>query len=424
MKREELLEKNFTEEIEVEISVEEVEKKKIEVISDFTSHSKIPGFRRGNAPSELVKSYFNNEIKEKIINELIQIGTNRSIKKSEKKPLHPPLIKDIEFEEGKPLKFKIIFEYLPEYDVEDYIGVNLEIRKTKVEEENIETVLKELQDNAAEFIPVENRGIQDGDFAVFEVQKKIIETKRLLPKERLYGIMGKEVENIPGLYQNILNLKMNEEKTYTADYPDDFPKKNLAGKKIEHKIKVIQIKEKKLPEINDEFAKDLGNYQNLEDLKNKIRESLEKRIEINERKILKARALEKIREKNEIVCPKYLEELEIEYIMERIIQNTQVPLTPELEEKLREENKAQARENVKNYLILRKIAEKEKIYVNDNEIEEELKNIATQTHQSFEKVKNTYENSDLKEKLRRSLLMEKTLDFLINKAIIKYKEDS
>jgi len=249
-----------------------------------------------------------------------------------------------------------------------------------------------------------------------EVQRFIVQEKRALPVERYRWQIEKEIEEIPGLFENIIGMKTGEEKRFKILYPSEFIKKNLSGKEIETRIKVISIKMKEVPELTDEFVSQIGEYKSVDELKEKVRQKLIEEFERKERGIVEAEVLRILRERNPVEVPRTLEKLELQRLAESV-EIKEETSKEEMDRLIYALTKI-ANHNVMNYLILTKISEKEGIQVEKQEVESELRRSYDLSSLSLQEIEG------LRNEIEKNLILKKTLDFIISKAIIKYKEEN
>jgi trigger factor len=407
-------------EIELEIETEEVTKELEKIVAQFSIRTKIPGFRPGKAPKNLIKQKFYPEIKESLINSLVPKALNSEFKAQNLNPVGMPVVNDIYFKEGEPLRIKAQFEILPGFKLPEYKKIKVKEKQISVSEQEINQSLEELQSRAAEYIPVEGRGVADGDFVVVELKGRDTKTNKLHPTEKVVVLSG-HLENEEALNQNLIGLKPGEESNFILTYDKNHQNPKLAAKKIDYNLKVTSIKEKKLPKINNEFAKDHGEFESLKDLKKEIRNE----IKVSKDKAAKMEMAEEIVKKiydNLNIClPETLIEQEYMAILKRHIAALpqQKELIKEDFEKLKNEAKIKAEQNIKNHLILKKIAEEENIDVPEDEIDEELKAIAKANNVPLAQVVESVNKEGKREDLRNNLLLKKTVDFLVENAIIE-----
>ncbi|MFQ6069705.1 MAG: trigger factor [Candidatus Aminicenantales bacterium] len=405
-------------EIEVEIPREKVEEEFKKIVRQYAARAKIHGFRPGKAPPELVKQMFFPEIKKTFIDSVVPDVLKEELKMHNLIPVNLPAIQDLKFRENEPLKFQAAFEVWPEFKLPEYRRVEVKKREPVVTDEEIKNSLHKLQQNSAEYTPVKGRGVVEGDYVVAEVKGKDAKTKRYLPTEKVVILAG-HADNEKKLNESILGLKEGEECKFSVSYGKEDENKKLAGRIIEYTIKIESIKEKNIPPINDDFARGLGEYENLDDLKEKIKEEILASKEKTARNEIAEEIIDKISEKISLELPQSLVERENMSILRRHLE--QVPrqdLTQEIIEKLKKETRKQAEKNLRNHIILKKIAEAESIQVTEEDEDEEMKSIAEANRVSVAKVVDDINRQGRREELRESILMKKTVDFLVKQAII------
>jgi trigger factor len=404
-------------EIRIEIDSGEAIKELEKIVSQFISKAKIPGFRPGKVPATLVKQRFYPEIKSSLIDSLVPKALSSELKAQNLNPLGIPVVSDLQFEEGQPLRFKAEFEVMPEFNLPEYKKIKVKKKIISVSNQEIDKALEELQEKSAEYVPVESRGVMDGDYVVAEIKGIDLKTKKMLPIEKGVIIAG-EPHNEEILNKNLLGLRPAEERNFTADFDKNHNK--IAGRKVEYNLKVISIKEKKLPEINDEFAKDFGELKDLNDLKEKIKKEIMASKEEESKKDMAEEIIKKIAEKISIDLPDILVEQEYKIVLQRLSSSNS---QKNIKEGNLEQRKAEARriaeQSLKNHFILMKIAEREGLEVSDEEIHEELKEIAKRNNLALAKVIESVNKEGKREELRKSLQFKKTVDFLIGQAIIE-----
>ena len=406
-------------ELELEISKDEVEKEFQKILNQFSARAKIQGFRPGKAPKDMVKRMFFSDIRKSLLDSLIPKSLGAELKDLNLNPVSTPIIKDLKFEEGHPLHLTTYFEVLPDFKAPDYKKISVTKKETSVTEEDVNQSLQELQQRAAEYTPIEGRGVADGDYALAEIKGKDLKSKKLLPTEKVL-IMAGHPDNEKLLEENLKGLKVNEESQFVLSYDANHKNKNLAGKNIEYNLKLVSIKEKKLPLLNDDFAKGLGEYKNLTDLKEKIKkEILASKDESAQREIAE-QIIAQISDKIDIELPDTLvEEENISLLRQRLAQIPRQELNKEKIESLKAEGRKQAEKNLKTHLVLSKIAETEGFDVSEEEEDQELKDIAKANNVPLAKVIDNLNKEGRREDLRNSILLKKTVDFLVKQAIIR-----
>jgi trigger factor len=305
------------------------------------------------------------------------------------------------------------------------VGLEIEVPQVVVTEEEIETELKKLQENHAQLKPLEeSRPVREKDMVLVDFEG----TWAGQPIEG-WRVVNHLVEAGSGtlvgdLDKNLIGMHMGEEKDVNLTLPADYLKKDLAGKEISVHLKVKEIKEKILPEVDDEFAKDLGEYQTIKDLKEHLHNLITERKKEEIRQITKEKILDKLVAQHSFSVPKSMIERQVQSFLARAElqlarEGRRIESASPEGEKLRETFLPLAEREVRGSLILEKIAEKEKISVSESEVDAHLEKLAKRLNRRVEAVKNLYQQRNLMDELRQQVLEEKTLDFLIEKAKIK-----
>lgn len=405
-------------EIEVDIDSSEVMKEFEKVLDQYESKAKIPGFRPGKVPQALVKQRFYSEIRSSLIDSLVPRALSTELKAQKLNPIGIPVVRDVHFEEGRPLRFKAEFEVMPEFTLPEYKKIKVKKKTIPVTSQEIDQALEELRQRSAEYIPVESRGVVDGDYVVAEVKGIDLKTKRMLPLEKGIILAG-EAANEEILNKNLLGLRPGEARNFTVDFDKNHKNKKLAGKKVEYNLKVISIKEKKLPKADDEFAKDLGDFKDLEDLKEKIKKELMASKEKQAKKDMAEEIIKKIADAMNMDLPETLVDQEYRIVLQRLLSSYPQKDSKEGNlEDLKAKAKKIAEQSLKNHFILTKIAELEGLEVSDEQIQEKLKEIAKTNNLPLAKVIENTNKEGKREELRKSLQLEKAVDFLVEQAII------
>lgn len=405
-------------EIELVIPAARVQEELKRTIQSFANRAKVKGFRPGKAPINIVKQMYAQDIKDTLINALVPGAVNKELQALNVKPVGSPVVTDLSYQEGHPITFKAQFEVWPEFELPEYQKIEVKKKKISVTDEDVNKSLEDLQTRSAQYVLTDNRGVIEGDYVVTEIQSQDINTKKAFPKEKVVILAG-HPENEIKLNEQLLGMEVNEEKQFSVKYPEDHKNEKLAGKNMSYSMKVLSIKEKKLPEINDDFAKELGEFNNLKDLRAKLKSELHNSKENAAQRELSDEIVKKIAEKVTFELPESLVEQESLALVKRNLssqtQQLQQALTKEDVTKLKEQMRGQAEENLKNHLILTKIAENENLTVTDTDVNEEIKNIARVNNIPLAEVQQSVDTEDVRSKL----LLRKTVDFLVENVIME-----
>lgn len=405
-------------EIDVEITAVAADEEYQKVLDDYASRVKLHGFRPGKAPRDMVKKIYASEIKDAVVNALIPKALDIELKKKNIIPVTNPVITELDYEEGRPLHAKAQFEVWPEFDLPPYKKIKVKKAETDVTEEDVDQYLDELKNKAAQYIPADDRSVVNGDYVLVEIKGKDTQTKRFLPTEKAAVLVG-HPENEPSLNENLLGAKAKEERVFNVKYPKEHAKKRLAGRDIDYRVTVLSIKEKKIPELTDEFAKEISEFQTLQELRERIRKDMEESRENMGRRDIGNQVIEKISDQLDIDLPETVVRQEQLAILQNLL-GSQPKAKPTQEEISRLESEAEqkARRNLKNHLILKKIAEKEQITVLEEDTTEELQRIADANKLPLAGVRDALRNDGRMEEVEDRLLLKKVIDFLTENAII------
>jgi trigger factor len=412
--------------VSIEIPEDQVTKEVESFYKDLGKKAKIKGFRPGKVPRDILERYFKDYVKAEVIQKLIQDTYPQALSETALQPVSPPMIDPGEFEKGKPFQYSAVIEVKPDIKPEGYTGLRIEGKKEEVKDGEVEERLKTLQNLHANLKTIsEVRPIQRGDYVIVDYEASM-EGKPLEGGKAIdFTIEVGGGQFIPALEENLIGLKQEDEKEIEVSFPEDYGYKKWAGKTISFHVKIKEIKEKILPPLDDEFAKDLGDYASLEELKAKLRGEIEKEKELGLERELKDQVVNQLLEANPFEVPESL----VEEHAKAMVSDTRLRLAAQgvdfknlgvSEERLQEDYKSMAQKQVKAFLLLEKIAGQEGIAVTDDEADDRLREMSERMHQKFDVVKRYYEKNGLLPEVKDGILREKTLNFLLEKADIHY----
>jgi len=428
-------------EIAVEIPVEDVNRQTDSLIQKYQKVARIPGFRRGHVPASIIRQRFSEEIKTDMVEALIPRFFRQEAERLSLHPVSQPRVTDLHLHEGEPLRFKAAFEVLPEIKLEGYKELRADKPEIAVSEADVEQALADLRERHASFNPVEGRALADGDFAQVSLdgnpkaeqktdqgrtgegksdQGKSDEGQPVHMDEVLVEIAGKNT--MPEFTEHLRGTSAGDERTFDVNYPDDTQDKRLAGKTFSYAVKVQSIKQKSLPELNDEFAKQLGEFQTMDDVRKAIREQMESERKREAERAAKEKLVGELIQRNDFEVPDSLIEQQIDIRLERGLRALAAQgLTAEQMKKmdlqrLRAGQREQAIHDVKAALLLERVAAEENIQVNDEEFDRELESLARQSKQTSEAVRARLTRDGGLDRIRTRIRNEKTLDFLYHQS--------
>ncbi|PYS41545.1 MAG: trigger factor [Acidobacteria bacterium] len=410
--------------LDIEIPQEVVDAEITHIAQELARRARVPGFRPGKAPVAVVKTRFRDEIVSEMMQHLMPKYFGDAIDERKLEIVQAPQFEAIDYNSGKPLRFKAVFEVYPKLNVTNYEGIPVEEASAKVEDSEVEAALKKLQEDMAELAPVEDeRPVQEGDFAEISYSATIegSDEPPMVGEKAVAEIGGRTT--MKEFTENLLGAKVDEEKTFKVTYRPDYPTQRLAGKTVEYKVKIEGIKTKEIPEINDEFAQRFGEYKTLDELKAKIREDIEKHKREQAQEQTREKLLKWLEDNNEFELPESLVERQLHIRLQRLLRDlSRQGINPQRLDvdwaKIREDQQQQAMRDVKGSLILEYIAEKENINVAEHDVEAEIEKMAAETNRPKEKVKEVLSRDSGLERLRSQIRNKKTLDLLQAKARI------
>ena len=308
-------------EIELEIPDEEFRAEYEKVLGDYVTRAKLDGFRKGYAPRDRVKALFDHEIRHDVYDALIPRVLEEELKALRLNPVNVPELRDLKHEEGQPLRCTAAFEVLPEFELPDYRSVRIERKTVELADEDVDRAMEDIRARAAEYVPVEGRGAADGDYAVVEMQGRDQKTRRLLPVEKAVVLAG-HAENEPALNDKIMGMTPGEERTFEVVYPKEHANKRVAGKDIVYNLRLRELKEKKLPALDDDFAKSLGAAEGLEALRGRIRQELLAARERAGQNETASKVLQAIADRVKLELPESVVEQETLSILRRVLSSS------------------------------------------------------------------------------------------------------
>jgi trigger factor len=413
-------------ELSIEIPADVVKAETDNLVSRYQKLANIPGFRKGKVPGAIVRQRFAEEIKSDVVEALVPRYFRDEAKKQNLSPVSQPRVTDLHIHEGEPLRFKASFEVMPDFQVAPYEDIRVTTLDTNVSDEEVEKALNNLRDQQATFTAVEeDRPLQEGDFAVASFKGTPKETdadsKPVEVDEIMVEIGGQNT--IPEFTENLRGVKPGEQRTFDVKYADDFADKRLAGKTLTYEVTVKGIKARTVPELNDEFAKELSaDFNTVDDLRTRLRENMQAERQHEAVHQGKDKLVEELLQRNDFPVPDALVNDQVDLRLERGLRAlaAQGMRTEDMKsmdfERLRAGQRDAALREVKAALILDRIAEQEKIEVPDEEIEHELEALATQSKQTLEQVRTRLTENGGLDRIRHRIRNEKTLDSLYRRS--------
>ena len=413
----------------VEVEAEEVDRKIEEAYKELKKRAKVDGFRPGKVPRNILQRHFGDQVTQDVKRGLLSETLPQAFEETKIFPVAMPVIESETLKVGEGFKYVALMEVRPEFELKDYMGLEVDKELVSVKEEAVNSQIEEIRRVNSRLKPLEeDRGIRNDDCAILEYEAfeggKPIEGM----KAQNFMIRVGSGQFHPEFEKGLQGFKAGESVEITVDYAADDPNAGLAGKKVLFKVNVTDVKVMETPELNDDFAKSLGaDFNDLETLKNRIREDMKAREEKRVDRELKKRLLDKVGAKVSVDLPETLVESEMRYAVETVKQNllrmgSSLEKSGLTEEKVREDFRVASERRVKDLLILGEIAKQNDLSLTETELDEGFADLAKGIGQDPKVVRQYYEAKDLLEGFRDRLLEEKTLNYLVKGAKIREVE--
>jgi len=406
--------------IQISIPVEEVEKETERVVLAMTQRLRLPGFRTGKVPAGIVRTQFASDIREEVVRSLVPKFFQKQVEDENLRVVGTPDITDVHFHAGEPLTFKAEFEVAPDIELKDYVGLTVAYREPEVTDADIARRIEDLRDQKAEFVNVDPRPLEDGDFAVVALEAIGGLEAPLAKQDELVLHIGGE-DTLGAFTENLRGLSPGEEKEFDVHYPDDHGDEKLSGKTVHFRAVVKGIRRKDLPELNDEFARDLGDFKNLEELQSEVRKAIGREREYAAQQEAKSKLVEKLVDMHDFPVPEAFLDRQIEIQVEQYLRSAAArgidPKSVRIDwEKLKESQREKATRDVKASLLIDRVAERESIEVTTDEVDREVQRIARQEREPAAAVRSRLEKEGVLRRIASHIRTEKTLAFLFERA--------
>lgn len=410
-------------ELEVEIPVELVERETERVTREFARHARLPGFRPGKAPAAIIRQRFWDDIRGEVLRALVPASLERAFQEKQLLPVGEPSIADLHFEPKQPLRFKASFEVLPEIELKEYKGLEVEPAKIELTDEDVERELETLRERAATYAPVEGRPAEDGDTVVVSLVGIVTEPKEKREPLRLEDAvvnLGEE-NTLPAFNENLRGAAPGEEKRFSVAYPADYPQAHLAGRTVAFTATVKEVRRKQLPALDDDFARRVSDAASLDDLKGKLRAHLEAVRDQRERNLTRDRLLEALLARHDFPVPDALVERQMDRRLERQVRTLAAqgidPRRVDVDwRKAWRAGREAAERDTRLGLLLERVAAAEGIEAGEDDLDREVERLAQQGRQTPEAVRARLTSEENWASLKSAIRSEKVVDFLLTHA--------
>jgi trigger factor len=406
-------------ELEISIPFEDVEKETATVAEQFRERAHLKGFRAGKAPMSLIRKNYESDIRQKVLENLVPKAVDSRVAAEQLRPVSRPNVTDLHFHDGKDVHFKAVFEVFPTFDIPNYNGIEVVYNEPEVTDDDVTKRLEEIRETKATYANEDPRPLADGDYAVVSLES-LSGTEEGIKSDEVQVLIGGP-ETLPGFTENLTGASPGDEKEFDVTYPAEYGRETLAGKTVRFHVGVKGLRRKELPELNDEFAQDLGDFRTLEEVKDAVRKSITAQRQSEAQREAKDKIIEKLVETNEFPVPEVFVDRQIENRVEQRLRSLQAegvdPKSFKLDwDKVKAAQKDAALKEVKASMVLGKVAERESIAATNEEVDRELDRISRQEKQPVAVLRRKLtENGELS-RIASHIQTEKTLNYLFEHA--------
>jgi trigger factor len=405
--------------VEVEIPADLIARESDRVTQEFGRQAKIPGFRPGKVPVSVVRNRFAKEIQEEVMSRLLPATFRDAVAERGVEPVGDPQLEHVDaFIEGAPIKYKAAFEIKPQIELREYRGISVDDPKIEVSETDVEAMIERLRDQASAYRPVEDRALEDGDIAVIDIASTPEGGE--LNSDTGHFRLGEETP-LPELHDALRGKNPGATASFDKAYGDDAQQEEWRGKNVHHDVTLKEIRVQEKPEVNDEFAKAVGEWESVDAMREAIRGDIRRHREVEAMRLKRTEIGDALLNAHELEAPETLIEEELGRSLNnyaRFLSSQGVDLQKaEIDwEKMGAEFRPDAIKRVKRSLILEAIAKKENLAVSDVEVDAEIRRAANEAERDFAEVKHRMKHDGGYESLRASLAQDKALDLVLRES--------
>ena len=411
--------------VQVILPEERISELRESIYEELKKKAKIKGFRPGKVPKSIITTYYKDYIEEELQTRMVQSTMGEALTTANVEPVSEPIVNFID-EDGRR-GYELECEVVPDIELPSYKGIEVDVEPINVTDEDVEKRIDGLQHMHAEMVAREGDAVtQKGDFIVIKYQGFMNGKPVKGVGAEFYPVELGSTTLMPEFENGLIGLKVGDEKEIEITFPEEYPDKDIATKTMQFQVLVKEIKEKRLPEINDEFAKDL-NFENIQAMKAGLRGELEKEKEGARKREIGQKIMESLLKSVDVPVPKRLRDRRVQGMVEDAKNQFKADNMTDEEERnldgnLRKDFEPRAEERIKGEIIIKKIADIESISVNDDEVHDRMKKMAEDARRSYEEIEKFYSEYNMIENLRANIMEDKTLNFLRDNAVIKEKQ--
>ena len=406
--------------LDISVPVDTVESETERVVSTFQQRAKLPGFRPGHAPANLIRKQFQGDIRQQVLENLVPKFLEKELEKNELHIVGSPDISDVQYERGQPLRFKAEFEVLPQIELQDYSNLSVPYQDPQITDEDVAKRVEEIRDQKADYSNVDPRPIADGDHAVLAIESLSgVEGPPVKQDEMMLHIGGEDT--LPAFTENLRGMSPGEQKDFEVTYPENYGQQKLAGRTIRFHTEVKGIRKKELPEVNDEFAQDLGDFRTVDELRDALRKSMFAQRQAEAQQEAKNKLVETLVDMHDFPVPEAFIDRQVRNRVEQTLHSLAAEGVDASKiqldwQKLKSAQRDKALREVKASLLLSRIAEREAIAATRDEVDKEVERIARQQREPFAALRLRFEKDGTLGRIASHIQTEKTLNFLFERA--------
>ena len=406
--------------LEISIPVDQVESETSRVVDDIQKRARLQGFRPGKAPANLIRKQFAGDIRQKVLENMIPVHLQKQLDAENLSVVGTPDISDVHFHDFAPLTFKATFEVFPEVVLGEYTNVEVPYQDPEVSDEDIAKRIDEIREQKAQYINIDPRPVVDGDFAVVSLESLAgVEGEPVKTDEMVLEIGAKDT--FEAFTQNLRGLTPGDEKDFEVVYPEDYGSDKLAGKTVKFHALLKGLRRKELPELDDEFAQELGDYRTVAELNEAIRKTIFSQRQYEAQQEAKNQIMDKLVDAHDFPVPEAFVERQIKTRVEQrlraMAEQGMDPRKLQLDwDKVKESQRDKAIREVKASMLLGKVSERESIHATHDEVDSEVEKVARQQRKPVAAVHMDFEKDGTLGRIASHIQTDKTLNFLFEHA--------
>jgi trigger factor len=416
-------------ELEITIPVDDVQKELDRVAESIQKKAHLPGFRPGKAPLSMIRRQFAGNIRQDVLDNLLGKFFRERAEAEQLQVVGTPNVSNIKWEsDSEPIVFKAEFEVAPVIELKEYTGITVPYRSPEVQDSEVEERIEEVRKQKAEYVNLDPRPAETGDVAVIDLVSVGGLEGEPLTAQGMQVELGAP-ETMAPFSENIVGMSPGDQKVIQVEYPEEYAQERLAGKKVDFQVTLRLLQKKELPELNDEFAKDLGDFQSMEELRNTVRANILREREIAAQRVAKEAIIDRLIEIHDFPVPETYIDRQVDIYIDRFLseqaERGRDPRKIQLDrKKVKEAMRDRAVREVKGSLLVDRIAEKEAIVTTQDEVDREVQRYAKQEREPAAAVRKRWQEDGTLGRIASAIRSEKTLNFLFEQARKEAPQDS